>query len=124
MIRRSALGVVLCILAAYLALAVPLPAVLLEHELGLFTGDPAHTVHDDHAWLDHAAGSGLSEAAHLPGPPGYFESFPGSLPGVMPESRSTARLTVFPVHHHVGLHTRSMRMLRRFGLSQFTMGIR
>ena len=66
MIRRSALGVVLCILAAYLALAVPLPAVLLEHELGLFTGDPAHTVHDDHAWLDHAAGSGLSEAAHIP----------------------------------------------------------
>lgn len=66
MIRRSALGVVLCILAAYLALAVPLPAVLLEHELGLFTGDPAHTVHDDHAWLDHAAGSGLSESGHIP----------------------------------------------------------
>lgn len=65
MIRRSALGVVLCILAAYLALAVPLPAVLLEHELGLLSGDPAHTVHDDHAWLDHAAGSGLSESGHI-----------------------------------------------------------
>lgn len=65
MIRRGVLGVVLCILAAYLALAVPLPAVLLEDELGLFTGDPAHTVHDDHAWLDHAAGYGLSESAHI-----------------------------------------------------------
>ena len=47
-------------LLAYLALALPLPFVLLDHELGLLTGDPAHTTLDDHAWLDHAAGAGLS----------------------------------------------------------------
>lgn len=64
MIRRGALGVVLCILAAYLVLAVPLPVVLLDHELGLFTGDPSHTTLDGHAWLDHAAGFGLSETGH------------------------------------------------------------
>ena len=40
----------------------------------------------------------------------------------MPESRSTARLTVFPVHQHAGLHPRSVRVLGRFGLSQFTIG--
>lgn len=47
-------------LLAYLALALPLPFVLLDHELGLLTGDPTHTTLDDHAWLDHAAGSGLA----------------------------------------------------------------
>jgi len=47
-------------LLAYLALAVSLPCVLLDHELGLLTGNPAHTTLDDHAWLDHAAGSGLA----------------------------------------------------------------
>ena len=46
-------------LLAYLALALPLPFVLLDHELGLLTGDPAHTTLDDHAWLDCAAGTGL-----------------------------------------------------------------
>ncbi len=50
----------LCCMLAYLALALPLPAVLLVHELGLLSGDPAHTVLDDHAWLEHAAGSGLA----------------------------------------------------------------
>jgi hypothetical protein len=47
-------------LLAYLALALPLPFVLLDHELGLLTGDPTHSVHDDHAWLDHAAGDGMA----------------------------------------------------------------
>ncbi len=47
-------------LLAYLALALPLPFVLLDHEVGLLTGDPTHSVHDDHAWLDHAAGTGLA----------------------------------------------------------------
>lgn len=47
-------------LLAYLALALPLPAVLLDHELGLLLGNPAHTLLDDHAWLDHAAGSGMA----------------------------------------------------------------
>ena len=47
-------------LLAYLALALPLPFVLLDHELGLLTGNSAHTAHDDHAWLDHAAGAGLA----------------------------------------------------------------
>ncbi|MDO9117147.1 MAG: hypothetical protein Q7U39_04260 [Nitrospira sp.] len=47
-------------LLAYLALALPLPFVLLDHELGLLTGNPAHTMLDDHAWLDHAAESGLA----------------------------------------------------------------
>lgn len=47
-------------LLAYLALALPLPMVLLDHELGLLTGDPTHTILDDHAWLDHAAGTGLA----------------------------------------------------------------
>jgi hypothetical protein len=47
-------------LLAYLALALPLPFVLLDHELGLLAGNPAHTTLDDHAWLDHAAGSGLA----------------------------------------------------------------
>jgi len=46
-------------LLAYLVLALPLPFVLLDHGLGLLTGNPAHTLLDDHAWLDHAAGSGL-----------------------------------------------------------------
>jgi len=45
-------------LLAYLAL--PLPFVLLDHELGLLTGNPAHTMLDDHAWLDHPAESGLA----------------------------------------------------------------
>ncbi len=48
----------LCFVLAYLVLALPLPAALLDHELGLLGGDPAHTVLDDHAWLDHAAGAG------------------------------------------------------------------
>jgi hypothetical protein len=47
-------------LLAYLALALPLPFVLLDHELGLLTGDPTHSVDDDHAWLDHAAGDGMA----------------------------------------------------------------
>lgn len=61
MIRSRIHGVVLVgALLAYLVLAVPLPYVLLDHELGLLTGNPAHTTLDDHAWLDHAAGSGLA----------------------------------------------------------------
>ncbi len=47
-------------LFAYLALALPLPFVLLDHEWGLLTGDPTHSVDDDHAWLDYAAGTGLA----------------------------------------------------------------
>ena len=54
---RSAFFVV--VVLAYLVLALPLPAVLLDHELGLLTGDPSHTTLDDHAWLDHATGTGL-----------------------------------------------------------------
>ena len=50
----------LCFVLAYLVLALPLPAALLDHELGLLSGDPAHSVLDDHAWLDHAAGAGLA----------------------------------------------------------------
>jgi hypothetical protein len=50
----------LAVALAYLALALPLPAVLLDHELGLLTGSSAHTSLDDHAWLDHAAGSGMA----------------------------------------------------------------
>ncbi len=58
----------LCCVLAYLALAVPLPFVLLDHELGLLTGSPAHTALDDHAWLDHAAGAGevSEESASCP----------------------------------------------------------
>lgn len=48
----------LCCVFAYLVLALPLPFVLLDHELGLLTGSPAHTSLDDHAWLDHVAGAG------------------------------------------------------------------
>lgn len=48
----------LCVVLAYLTLALPLPFVLLDHELGLLTGHPAHAALDDHAWLDHAAGAG------------------------------------------------------------------
>lgn len=66
MIRGRACRAIILILPLYLALALALPMVLLDHELGVLTGDPAHTVHDDHAWLDHVAGSGLSEAAHIP----------------------------------------------------------
>ncbi|MGB4069072.1 MAG: hypothetical protein WBK08_13660 [Nitrospira sp.] len=47
-------------LLAYLVLALPLPFVLLDHEVGLLTGDPTHTTLDNHAWLDHAAGTGLA----------------------------------------------------------------
>ncbi|MBM4127597.1 MAG: hypothetical protein FJ247_09665 [Nitrospira sp.] len=72
-------------LLAYLALALPLPFVLLDHEWGILTGDPTHSVHDDHAWFDHAAGAGLAscEAEVVPvdvavsfvlSPPLYFES--------------------------------------------------
>lgn len=50
----------LVVLLAYLALALSFPVVLLDHELGLLTGNPAHTVHDAHAWLDHAAGAGIT----------------------------------------------------------------
>ncbi|MEX0829776.1 MAG: hypothetical protein WD032_06000 [Nitrospirales bacterium] len=50
------------LLLVYPALALPLPMVLLDHELGLLTGDPSHTAFDDHAWLDHAAGSGMASA--------------------------------------------------------------
>lgn len=50
----------LIVLLAYLALALPLPFVLLDHELGILTGTPAHTVQDIHAWLDHAAGAGIT----------------------------------------------------------------
>lgn len=56
----SAFTIRLCCVLVYLVLALPLPAVLLDHELGLLSGDPAHTVLDDHAWLEHAAGSGLA----------------------------------------------------------------
>jgi len=47
-------------LLAYLALALPLPFVLLDHAWGILTGDPTHSAHDDHAWLDHAAGDGMA----------------------------------------------------------------
>ena len=50
------------ILLAYLFLALPLPVVLLDHELGLLVGNPAHTSLNDHAWLDHTAGSGMASA--------------------------------------------------------------
>ncbi|HAP38672.1 MAG: hypothetical protein E6R14_00090 [Thermomicrobiales bacterium] len=49
----------LCFVLAYLALALALPMVLLDHELGVLTGDPSHGELDDHAWLEHAAGSAL-----------------------------------------------------------------
>ncbi len=69
-------------LLAYLALALPLPFVLLDHELGLLTGDPAHTIHDNHAWLDHAAGDGMASGDAGSGSPGLvvlsvplFETF-------------------------------------------------
>ncbi len=65
MIRGRASRASILILSLYLALALPLPMVLLDHEMGVFTGDPSHTILDVHAWLDHAAGSGLSEAAHI-----------------------------------------------------------
>lgn len=48
------------VLFAYLVLALPLPMVLLDHELGLLTGDSTHSMYDDHAWLDHAAGDGMA----------------------------------------------------------------
>lgn len=48
----------LCFLCANLVLTLPLPLVLLDHQLGLLMGNPAHTTLDDHAWLDHAAGVG------------------------------------------------------------------
>lgn len=48
------------VLLVYLALALPLPFVLLDHDLGLLSGSAAHTALDDHAWLDHAAGAGLA----------------------------------------------------------------
>jgi hypothetical protein len=54
-------------LLAYLALALPLPFVLLDHELGLLTGDPTHSADDDHAWLDHAAGDGMASGDAGPG---------------------------------------------------------
>jgi hypothetical protein len=47
-------------LLAYLALALPLPFVLLDHEWGILTGDLTHSADDDHAWLDHAAGDGMA----------------------------------------------------------------
>jgi hypothetical protein len=50
------------LLLVYPALALPLPMVLIDHELGLLTDDPSHTAFDDHAWLDHAAGSGMASA--------------------------------------------------------------
>ncbi|HNO33899.1 MAG TPA: hypothetical protein PKK30_06300 [Nitrospira sp.] len=65
MTRGLARAVIMALLIGYLLLALPLPTVLLDHELGLLMGDAAHTVLDDHAWLDHAAGSGLSESGHV-----------------------------------------------------------
>lgn len=65
MIRGRAARASILMLSLYLALALPLPMVLLEHELGVLTGDPAHGALDDHAWLDHAAGAGLSECGFL-----------------------------------------------------------
>lgn len=65
MIRGRACSAIILILPLYLALALPLPMVLLEHELGVLTRDPAHGALDDHAWLDHAAGAGLSECGFL-----------------------------------------------------------
>lgn len=47
-------------LLAYLALALPLPFVLLDHQWGILTGDPTHSADDDHAWLDHAVGDGMA----------------------------------------------------------------
>lgn len=63
--QGRARGAIIAILLVYLSLALPLPSVLLDHELGLLMGDPAHTVLDNHAWLDHAAGSGLSETGQI-----------------------------------------------------------
>ncbi|MBH0210489.1 MAG: hypothetical protein HP495_18560 [Nitrospira sp.] len=54
------------VLFAYLVLALPLPMVLLDHELGLLTGDSTHSMYDDHAWLDHAVGDGLSSGDAIP----------------------------------------------------------
>ncbi len=65
MIRGRACRAIILVLPLYLALALALPMVLLDHELGVLTGDPAHGALDDHAWLDHAAESGLSECGPL-----------------------------------------------------------
>ena len=65
MIRGRACSAIILILPLYLALALALPMVLLDHELGVLTGDPSHGDLDDHAWLDHAAGAGLSECGPL-----------------------------------------------------------
>jgi len=65
MIRGRACRAIIFILPLYLALALALPMLLLVHELGVLTGDPAHGALDDHAWLDHAAGSCLSECGSL-----------------------------------------------------------
>ncbi len=65
MIRGRACSASILILPLYLALALALPMVLLDHELGVLTGDPFHGDLDDHAWLDHAAESGLSECGPL-----------------------------------------------------------
>lgn len=78
-------------LLAYLALTLPLPFVLLDHELGILTGDPTHTAVDDHAWLDHAGGDGMaaSDGAAVPDDllavdplldPPFFESLRVQLP--------------------------------------------
>lgn len=65
MIRGRACRAIILILPLYLTLALALPMVLLDHELGVLTGDPAHGALDDHAWLDHVAGSGLCESGHI-----------------------------------------------------------
>ena len=54
------------LLVAYLAIVLPLPSLLLDHDVGLLTGDPTHTTLDDHAWLDHAAGDGMSSGDAIP----------------------------------------------------------
>ncbi len=81
-------------LLAYLALALPLPFVLLDHELGIFTGDPTHSMIDDHAWLDHAAGDGMvvSDGGAAPDTLVAVDSFPdrlfvGSLRVHLPSAR-------------------------------------
>jgi hypothetical protein len=68
-------------LLAYLALTLPLPFVLLDHELGLLTGDPTHTAVDDHAWLDHAGGDGMaaSDGGIAPDTLIAVDSFPDRL---------------------------------------------
>jgi hypothetical protein len=63
----------------YVSVALPLPYLLLDHDVAMQAGDPSHSDVDAHAWLEWVAGSSLSGAGPVL-PSALAPSLPVTIP--------------------------------------------